>query len=146
MENIENAQSRLTNIETVAPILAALRTISLGSWQIALNRRGELQRYSQRLLSLLPTILPHLDSGNNLDVLRNATRYFPQSIGFGVYAPVGIGAEHKPMGLSESTRAQGSGVQHVVVLVIGSERGLCGRYNAGVQKRASEHLDTLSTL
>ena len=102
-QDLENAKSRLANIQTVAPILAALRTISLGSWQMALNRRGDLQRYSARLLALLPAVLPHLD-------LEGATR----------------------------TEAQ-----RVLVLVIGSERGLCGRYNASVLEKASQHLTEL---
>ena len=42
-QDLERIQTRLGNIRTVSPILAALRTISLGSWQMALNRVRNLQ-------------------------------------------------------------------------------------------------------
>ena len=60
MEELERVQARLDNISTVEPILGALRTISLGSWQAAQKQQAAVQGYAGRLLALLPSLLPHL--------------------------------------------------------------------------------------
>jgi F-type H+-transporting ATPase subunit gamma len=56
----ERINVRLQNIRSVEPILGAMRTISLGSWQAALGRQQRIHRYSERLIALLPAVLPHL--------------------------------------------------------------------------------------
>ena len=61
-EGIEAIKARLGNIRSVEPILGAMRTISLGSWQAALKRKDRVLAYSERLLSLLPPLAPHLES------------------------------------------------------------------------------------
>jgi F-type H+-transporting ATPase subunit gamma len=60
-EGIEEIKTRLSNIRSVEPILGAMRTISLGSWQAALKRKGLVLEYTQRLLALLPWLAPMLD-------------------------------------------------------------------------------------
>ncbi|HDQ73310.1 MAG TPA: hypothetical protein ENN19_14640, partial [Chloroflexi bacterium] len=65
MENLEQAQARLGHIRTVEPIVSALRTISLGSWQEALGQRDAIQTYAQRLTDLLPLVIPHLPPAHN---------------------------------------------------------------------------------
>ncbi|MGC9521725.1 MAG: F0F1 ATP synthase subunit gamma [Anaerolineae bacterium] len=101
---LKKAEDRLDNVRKVKPILAALRTISLGSWQMARSRREGLSDYSRRLLHLLPCVLPRVTSDGGTPLRR-------------------FGVAHR------KERRQAS---HQVVLVIGSERGLCGRYNATV--------------
>jgi F0F1-type ATP synthase gamma subunit len=96
--DLKKAESRLSNIQRVKPILAALRTISLGSWQMARNRRAGLSTYTQRLLDLLPLVLPYVTQRRGRRRRRRAQ----------AQAPCG---------------------GHIAVLLIGSERGLCGRYN-----------------
>jgi F-type H+-transporting ATPase subunit gamma len=59
-EGIEEIKTRLSNIRSVEPILGAMRTISLGSWQAALKRKGLVLEYTQRLLALLPWLAPML--------------------------------------------------------------------------------------
>lgn len=59
-EGIEEIKARLNNIRSVEPILGAMRTISLGSWQAALKRKGRVLDYTQRLLTLLPWLVPLL--------------------------------------------------------------------------------------
>ena len=59
-EGIEEIKTRLSNIRSVEPILGAMRTISLGSWQAALKRKGLVVEYTQRLLALLPWLAPML--------------------------------------------------------------------------------------
>jgi F-type H+-transporting ATPase subunit gamma len=56
----EGIQSRLNNIRSVEPILEAMRTISLGSWQASLSRHYRLGRYSERLAEILAALAPRL--------------------------------------------------------------------------------------
>ena len=63
MEEVQRARERLENIRSVKPILNGLRTISLGSWQAALKRRGGVQTYAQQLKAMLPIVIPHLQIG-----------------------------------------------------------------------------------
>lgn len=105
MEDLERTETRLDNIRTVEPILSALRTISLGSWQASLKRKDSVRRYEERLTAMLPALLPHVGPPS-----------FP------------------PIGGDERGEAR------VVALVIGSERGLCGRFNAAVVERAERYL------
>ncbi|HOT92374.1 MAG TPA: F0F1 ATP synthase subunit gamma [Anaerolineae bacterium] len=113
-QDLERIRNRLDNIRSVGPILAALRTISLGSWQMALNRLRGLEGYGGRLLALLPAVLPYLQ--------KPAAR---------------------PRRLRLHERAVTSGpadAGHAVVVVIGSERGLCGRYNAVLVERTIAYM------
>ena len=111
MEELERAQTRLDHIRTVAPILSALRTISLGSWKAALKQSISIQRYEQRLTAILPSLVPHLADTRRA---RLATRHARPE--------------------DASTPGQ------VAVLVVGSERGLCGRFNTAVVERAERYL------
>lgn len=109
---LEKAQGRLSNIRKVKPILAALRTISLGSWQMARNRRSGVTPYARCLLDLLPVVLPHvMEAGSPR--LRN------------------------------EDEEDGDAVQSIAVLVIGSERGLIGRYNKTLLARLDTYLASL---
>ncbi|MDY7041705.1 MAG: F0F1 ATP synthase subunit gamma, partial [Chloroflexota bacterium] len=113
MDDVELAETRLDNIRAVKPILSALRTISLGSWQSALRRRDYVRRYEERLAAMLPVLVPHVQPRslrNPLTVLRS---------------------RH-----DESSPASA----RVTALVIGSERGLCGRFNQTVVERAERYL------
>ena len=104
MEDLERAENRLDNIRIVEPILSALRTISLGSWQAALKRKDGAHRYAERLAVMLLALSPHIPPS------------FP------------------PNGGDEGGEAR------VVALVVGSERGLCGRFNAAVVERTERYL------
>jgi F-type H+-transporting ATPase subunit gamma len=101
MDDLERVQARLEHLQSVQPILGALRTISLASWRTALSRRDRIRRYRDELSDVLTVLPPELRSG-------------------------------------QSDR-QGT-VARLVVLVIGSERGLCGQFNAAVADRADEYL------
>lgn len=101
---LERVQGRLDNIRSVEPILGALQTISLGSWQAALRQSGELRGYKERLAALLPMLLPRLPA--------------PRS----------------------TKRHERSEPARVVALAVGSERGLCGRFNAAIAERAEAYL------
>ena len=93
MEALDRAQTRLSNIQSVQPILSALRTISLGSWQAAQKQQRVAQLYHSQLQAMLPAVLPHLPEARNRATSTSVS------------------------------------VSQKVLLVIGSERGLCGRFN-----------------
>jgi len=115
MQDLERVANRLDNIRTIEPILSALRTISLGGWQATLKRKDGVRRYAERLAATLPALLPHLSP--------------PPS------PPMeGMKGRGAPNGEDEGEGAR------VVALVVGSERGLCGRFNAAVAERAERYL------
>lgn len=95
-EGIEGIRTRLNNIRSVEPILGAMRTISLGSWQAALNRKGRVGRYTEQLAALLSIVGPQTGS---------------------------------PGGRESTGKAVGPPMP-TLLLVIGSERGLCGAFNS----------------
>ena len=99
-EGIEELQTRLNNILSVEPILGAMRTISLGSWQAALNRQGRVREFGQHLTELLPILVPFLT----------------------------VGRQPQPEGVRRRRAKLAS--MSIVCLVIGSERGLCGAFNS----------------
>ena len=100
MADQESIQARLGNIRTVEPILGAMRTIALGSWQAALNRQTRIRLYSGRLAELLLPLVARLGTLQR-------------------------------RGFKAQQRSQPA-VSTVQVLVIGSERGLCGAFNSSL--------------
>jgi len=102
MPTLERAQDRLENVRGVKPILDALQTISMGSWQAALRRKRAMERYYARLAGLIPLIVPHLDQ-------------------------------------PPAPRETGEG--RLELLVIGTERGLCGAFNTTLIDRLADYLD-----
>jgi F-type H+-transporting ATPase subunit gamma len=94
---LQGIKARLGNIRSVEPILGAMRTIALGSWQAALHRQAGVRLYSQRLAALLPLLTSHLGSPK-----------------------------------ARSRRGSTQESETVEVLVIGSERGLCGAFNSSL--------------
>ncbi|MDX9864314.1 MAG: F0F1 ATP synthase subunit gamma [Anaerolineaceae bacterium] len=92
--DIERTQARLENAETVEPMLGALRTISLGTWQSAVNRRQGLKTTSREYDAMLASLMPALMK------IREAKK--------------------RPA-------AQEARCDRQVVVLAGTERGLCGR-------------------
>lgn len=70
----ERTQARLENAQTVEPMLGALRTISLGTWQSATNRlqrlEGITEEFHQMLASLLP-VLSKVERGTKMAYSEN---------------------------------------------------------------------------
>ncbi len=90
----ERTQARLENAQTVEPMLGALRTISLGTWQSATSRLQGLKAISKEYDSMLASLMPVLSKS-------------------------GYASKHPVEKKSLST--------HKVVVLAGTERGLCGR-------------------
>ena len=63
-ETIDQIIDRLENIRSVEPILGALRTIAMGNWKAALNRRVWAMEYANRISDITHQIYPQVK--NNL--------------------------------------------------------------------------------
>ncbi len=122
MEEVERARERLENIRSVQPILNGLRTISLGSWQAALKRRSGVQAYAEQLKAMLPALVPHLQTEKG----------FLQRLRERLSLP-------GPLSNNETGEDQGRH-NRLEALIIGSERGLCGRFNVAVAEEAESYL------
>lgn len=125
MEELERARERLENIRSVKPILGGLRTISLGSWQAALKRRSGVRDYARQLRDMLPWLVPHLQSEKPLGArLREVVPFSPAVSGRG-----------------EEKSKTDSALRQLKALVVGSERGLCGRFNVAVVEETERYLE-----
>lgn len=124
-QDLERTQRRLENVRAVGPILAALRTISLGSWQLALNRLRSLQGYSGRLLALLPPLLPYIQATGGAPSRRGLPRVSE--------------ILRRRLPFLRQPPPDPPAPERVMALVIGSERGLCGRYNTALVTRAESY-------
>jgi F-type H+-transporting ATPase subunit gamma len=92
--DVERTQARLVNAQTIEPMLGALRTISLGTWQSAASRLEGLKEISNEYNLMLGSLVPVFST-------KRGTKAAP--------------FEEK----SECTRQ--------LVVLAGTERGLCGR-------------------
>ena len=124
MEEVERARERLENIRSVKPILGGLRTISLGSWQLALKRRSTVQNYAGYLEAMLPWLVPHLRTAPGIMARLRERVSLPRIL---------PGRRDREERTSFQRR-------HVKALVIGSERGLCGRFNVAVIEETERYL------
>jgi len=124
MEELERARERLENIRGVKPILNGLRTISLGSWQAALKRRSGVRAYAERLKVMLPVLAPHLQPEQ--PIIRRLRERLP--------LPLSLPGGRIARESTEPNRTR------LKALVIGSERGLCGRFNIAIVDETERYL------
>lgn len=61
-KNFHLVEQRLENIKTIKPLLMSLRTISLSSWKLSLNRLSYLEKFTQDLEASLGDIINVEDS------------------------------------------------------------------------------------
>jgi len=99
----ERAESRLENLKVIEPLLGALRTLSLSTWQMALKRKDLVRQNKYNYYQILLPVLKALPKN---------TTYYSQS-------------EKK------SSAAQ-------LLVILGSERGICGHYNKQLATLANE--------
>ena len=95
-QSYENAKSRLNNITTIKPLLSALRTLSMGTWQMSMKRYATMHQYQDHLGRILTQVFPTIKEKELKGQKNN---------------------------LSIQTDID------TVILVIGTERGLCGKFN-----------------
>jgi F-type H+-transporting ATPase subunit gamma len=60
----ERATSRLNNLQSIEPLLGALRTISMGTWRMAQNKIAHMQKYERNYNHILAEILPEIKEVN----------------------------------------------------------------------------------
>lgn len=94
--NAERATTRLHHLKAIEPLLGALRTISMGAWQLSLNKIADMRHAEQRYQLVLDEILP---------VMKNLP---PRQ---------------------KKTTAREQHQADAILLLIGTERGLCGKFN-----------------
>jgi F-type H+-transporting ATPase subunit gamma len=102
-QTYEKVVSRLKNIKAIEPLLGALRTISMGTWQTAQHKLNQMRQYESHYDRLLAQILPELDS--------RETR-------------------------GKSRKANKSRIADAIILILGTERGLCGKFNEDLAEKA----------
>ncbi|MFN2303467.1 MAG: F0F1 ATP synthase subunit gamma [Anaerolineales bacterium] len=109
-QNVERANSRLGNIQSIEPLLSSLRTISMGTWQIALNKITKVNQCEAFYDEILDQILPQLKHPSRL--------------------------VNKPNKSSQPEIAE------AIILLIGSERGLCGKFNENLLNKTIQWINT----
>ncbi len=138
MEEVERARERLENIRSVKPILNGLRTISLGSWQAAIKRRSGVRAYAERLKRMLPALAPHLQAEQG--IVSRLQEWLPR------FVPLpGRRMDSEATPPAPSPRGRHTRATRLKALVIGSERGLCGRFNVAIADEAERYLRRQST-
>ncbi len=63
-QNFERAKSRLENISSIEPLLSALRTLSMGTWQMALRKIDQINIFEENYQHILDEILPSVEKSN----------------------------------------------------------------------------------
>lgn len=110
-QTFERAKSRLNNILAIEPLLGALRTLSMGTWQIALKKIARMQQYEENYDHILIEILPKIEEIK----LRKPKK------------------AKKEVGIADA-----------MILIIGTERGLCGKFNKVLANNAINWIDEQS--
>jgi F-type H+-transporting ATPase subunit gamma len=95
-QTYERVLSRLNNLKAIEPLLGALRTISMGTWQMAQNKLIQIKQFEERFNQLLIEVLPVI----NVKDSQNRPA---------------LPKDMKPT--------------DTFILIVGSERGLCGKFN-----------------
>jgi F-type H+-transporting ATPase subunit gamma len=95
-QTYERVLSRLNNLKAIEPLLGALRTISMGTWQLAQNKLIQIKQFEERFNQLLIEVLPVI----NVKDSQNRPA---------------LPKDMKPT--------------DTFILIVGSERGLCGKFN-----------------
>ncbi len=99
MDDILAAESRLDNINSVEPILGALRTVSHGSWQKAKSKANAVYQYSQQIRQMTASLVE----------------------GWSVRSD-----QEDDEGEEDRSEEKEN---NLVIIAIGSESGLCGQFN-----------------
>ena len=73
--NIEKVNLRKENIETISPLLSALRTISLSNWRSSLNREKSLKSYINRLKDAYKIVIENANINHPYNTSRKKILY-----------------------------------------------------------------------
>ncbi|MBG0770589.1 MAG: F0F1 ATP synthase subunit gamma, partial [Anaerolineaceae bacterium] len=106
-QSYERIVARLNNLQAIEPLLGALRTISMGTWQMAQNKLNRLADFQENYHQILRQVSPE------------------------------VMTTKKP----KLTSKNEDEVQNDAVLLIGTERGLCGKFNENLAAAAMKWMD-----
>ncbi len=104
-QTYERVVARLNNLKAIEPLLSALRTISMGTWQMAQNNLNRINQYEAQFTQVLLEVLPVIKD----KIIRRSV-----------------------------VHQQKDNFAEALILIIGSERGLCGRFNEFIAESAQE--------
>ncbi len=107
-QSYERIVARLSNLQAIAPLLGALRTISMGTWQMAQNKLNRLTDFQENYHQILRQVSPL------------------------------IAKNGKPKEIRQQTDRN-------IILFIGTERGLCGKFNENLAADAQEWIEEQPT-
>lgn len=107
-QSYERIVARLSNLQAIEPLLGALRTISMGTWQMAQNKLNRLADFQENYRQILRQVSP-LTAKNG-----------------------------EPKEIRQQTNKN-------IVLLIGTERGLCGKFNENLVADAKEWMEEQPT-
>lgn len=111
-QSYERIVARLNNLQAIEPLLGALRTISMGTWQMAQNKLQRLTGFQENYYQILRQISPLLSEKANT---------------------------------KHANPSKGNDPDNSVALLIGTERGLCGKFNENLATKALEWMESQST-
>lgn len=115
-EGRERAQSRLSNLQAIEPLLSSLRVLSLSTMQMAMNRQRSLDEYAARFNEVA-------------DQVKQMTGWKPTDK---------VGRTRK---ISDGEAERYDQVEpHQILAVIGSTRGIVGQYNKNLVRLTKEYL------
>lgn len=106
-QSYERIVARLNNLQAIEPLLGALRTISMGTWQMAQNKLNRLTDFQENYHQILRQISPEV-------ITTKKPKQPPKNE---------------------------DDVQNDAVLLIGTERGLCGKFNENLAAAAMKWMD-----
>ncbi|MBG0787495.1 MAG: F0F1 ATP synthase subunit gamma, partial [Anaerolineaceae bacterium] len=94
-QSYERIVARLNNLQAIEPLLGALRTISMGTWQMAQNKLNQLADFQENYHNILKQVSPLVTKS----------------------------------GKTKKNHQQKEVTDRNITLLIGTERGLCGKFN-----------------
>ena len=111
-QSYEKIVARLNNLQAIEPLLGALRTISMGTWQMAQNKLQRLADFQESYFQILRQVSPLLTKDGNLQ---------------------------------KALAPDQDGPSNNAVLLIGTERGLCGKFNENLGAAALKWVENQSS-
>jgi F-type H+-transporting ATPase subunit gamma len=116
----EQLQRRLQNLQAIEPILSALRSVSLSKNLTAKRQQAHAKQYSNQLKWLFSQVEP----SKKADVMQ--PRF---------YGLIKHWFQQRGREVEEGTN------RPQVLAIVGSERGLCGRYNREIVEAGLAHIN-----
>ena len=137
MPSLKAIRKRIVSVKSTQKITRAMKMVAGARLNKAQTRITELRPYAVKTQAVIASI--SVDSGPpaeaELSVLGEAVSAVAESVG---YEAEGVGYEDKPAHPLLVKRPE----KRVLLLVLTSDRGLCGAFNTNINKRAEREWRT----